>query len=342
MSRAATLDPGRVLCVAPHWVGDSLFFLPAVDALKRRFPQAGFGLLAKAGIASLHKDSGRFDRVHALPPGAGRLERWRAHWALRSQGYGLAVVFPDSFSSALAARLSGAAVRVGRRGEGRRWLLSWGFALPARDRRRHVVDEYLDLALACGAAYDDAGRVPRLSPPSAGVEESQRLFREQGLGGGLLVGLCPTSAYGPAKEWPAAHWVALAQKLRERRFGVAFFCAPNEMERVAPLAREAGGLPVLTPGLPGLAASLAACALVVANDSGPLHLAAAVGARALGLYGPVSPRWSAPLSPRAEALSLEIECSPCHAKVCPLGHHRCLQDLGVERVLEAFDQVMKR
>ena len=335
------LDPGRVLCVAPHWVGDSLFFLPAVDALRRRFPRAGFGLLAKAGIAALHKDSGRFDRLHALAPGAGRLERFRAHWALRAEGYGLAVVFPDSFSSALAAVLSGAPVRVGRRGEGRGALLSWGYALPQRDRSRHVVDEYLDLALACGAEADPGSRVPRLTPPAAGLEERQRLFREQGLGAGLLVGLCPTSAYGPAKEWPAEHWAGLARRLKERRFSVALFCAPNELERLAPLAREAGA-PLLAPSLPGLAACLAACEMVVANDSGPLHLAAAVGARALGLYGPVSPRWSAPLSPRAEALSLELGCSPCHAKVCPLGHHRCLVDLSVERVLEAFDRGMKR
>ena len=336
------LKPGRVLCIAPNWVGDSLFFLPAVDALKRRFPDAGFGLLAKAGIAALHKDSGRFDRVHVLKPGAGRLERFRQHWALRQDGYDLAVVFPDSFSSALAAFLSGAKLRVGRSGEGRSFLLSGGYVLPPRDRQRHVVDEYLDLALACAGHSDPAGRAPRLAPPAAGVEERQRLFRENGLGNGLLVGLCPTSAYGPAKEWPAAHWVALARALVERRYSVAFFCAPNEMERMAPLAREAGGLPLLAPGLPGLAACLQACEVVVANDSGPLHLAAAVGARAVGLYGPVSPRWSAPLSARAESVYLGLECSPCHAKVCPLGHHRCLQDLSVEKVLETFDQVLKR
>jgi len=162
------------------------------------------------------------------------------------------------------------------------------------------------------------------------------------LGTGLLVGLCPTSAYGPAKEWPAGHWADLARRLVERRYSVAFFCAPNELERVGRIAGEAGGLPLLAPGLPGLAACLQACEVVVANDSGPLHLAAAVGARAVGLYGPVSPRWSAPLSARAESIYLGLDCSPCHAKVCPLGHHRCLQDLPVGQVLETLDQVLKR
>jgi heptosyltransferase-2 len=335
-------DPERVLCVAPNWVGDSVFFLPAVDALRRRFARAEFGLLAKPGIAALLKDSGRFQRIHALPPGGGRLRRLAAYWALRREAYGLAVVFPDSFSAALGAALSGSRVRAGRRDEGRSFLLTPGFTLARRTRRSHVVDEYLALAEACGAEAGAAERNPRLIPPAAGQEEGQRLFREHGLGQGLLVGLCPTSAYGPAKQWPAGHWSALAAELKRRRFTVALFCAPAERDAVRAIAEAAGGVPVLAPSLGGLAACLQACEAVVANDSGPLHLAAAVGARCLGLYGPVDPKWSGPRSPRAEALSLNLACSPCHARVCPLGHHDCLRTLGVERVLEAFEGVLKR
>jgi len=333
---------GRILCVAPNWVGDSLFFLPAVDALRRRYAGSEFGLLARPGIAALHKDSGRFQRLHSLPAGAGRAARFAAHWRLRAERYDLAVVFPDSFSSALAAFLCGARVRVGRSGEGRSLLLSPGFRLPPRTRGLHVVDEYLALAEACGAEATADERQPRLRPGAEGLQESQRLFREHGLGQGLLVGLCPTSAYGPAKEWPAERWSALALELVRRRFSVAFFCAPNELARVVPLARQAGNAPVLAPGLSGLAACLQACEAVVANDSGPLHLAAAVGTRCLGLYGPVDPRWSAPRSPRGEAIYLGLGCSPCHARACPLGHHDCLVKIDVDRVLDVFTGLMKR
>jgi heptosyltransferase-2 len=334
--------PQRILCVAPHWVGDSLFFLPAVDALKRLYPDAQIDALAKVGIASLLKDSGRFGTVHSLPPGATRLQRFAAHWGLRRQRYDLAVVFPDSFSSALAAWLSGAKRRVGRSGEGRDWLLSWGGVLPPRQRQQHVVDEYLELAERCGANAGPAERQPKLALPAVGVEERQRLFRESKFESGLRVGLCPTSAYGPAKMWPAEHWIALARQLSALRYQVAFFCAPGELEAVGPMARAAGGLPVLAPSLPGLAACLAACEAVIANDSGPLHLAAAVGTRALGLYGPVDPKWSAPRSPRAEALYHGLECSPCHARVCPLGHHNCLKGMEVAEVLTAFQGLLKR
>ncbi len=342
MSLRSELHPERVLAIAPNWAGDSLFFLPAVDALKRRYPKARFDVLAKPGIAALLKDSGRFDQVHAVTVGAGRWGRFWALWKLRDQRYDLAVVFPDSFSTALAAFLSGATIRVGRQGEGRSVFLSWGFRVAPRTRQKHVVDEYLELAAAAGAA-PDAERQPTLPVSTAGVEERQRLFRENQMEKGLLIGLCPTSAYGPAKQWPAQHWSELARELKARRFQVAFFCAPNEIEQVAPIAREAGfGLPVLTPTLPGLAACLAACEAVVANDSGPLHLAAAVGARCLGLYGPVDPKWSAPISARGDWLYAGLECSPCHARVCPLGHHKCLQDMLPEQVLNSLTGLLKR
>ena len=332
----------RVLIIAPNWVGDSLFFLPAVDALRQRYPQARFDLLAKPSIAGLLKESGRFQQVHAVPAGAGRLARFWAHWRLRDQRYDLAVVFPDSFSTAFAAFLTGATLRAGRQGEGRSLFLSWGFRLPPRQRERHVVDEYLELAVACGADPQSA-RQPVLGLSTAGVEERQRLFRENQMEKGLLIGLCPTSAFGPAKQWPAGHWSELARELRARRFQVAFFCAPNELDQVAAMAREAGpGVPVLAPSLAGLAACLASCEAVVANDSGPLHLAAAVGSRCLGLYGPVDPRWSAPVSARADWLYLGLECSPCYARVCPLGHHRCLVDLAPQRVLDSLTSLLKR
>jgi heptosyltransferase-2 len=336
------LKADRVLCVAPHWVGDSLFFLPAVDALRRRFPQASFGLLAKAGIAGLLKESGRFQRVHALPAGAGRWDRFLAHWRLRDEGYDLAVVFPDSFSSALAAFLAGASVRVGRSGEGRSFLLSRGLRLPPRTRRTHVVDEYLALVEACGASAGPEERVPTLPLSPEGMEERQRLFREHGLeGNGLLIALCPTTAYGSSKQWPLEHWGALAQELKRRRFKVALFCAPAERPDMEALARKAGA-PLLAPGLAGLAACLRSCEALVANDSGSLHLAAAVGARCLGLYGSSDPGWSGPRSPRAEALYLGLDCSPCYARTCPLGHHNCLETLSVDQALEGLMRVLKR
>ncbi len=243
-----------ILFVAPNWVGDAIFFLPAVDAARRRFPQARFGLMARPGVCALLKEGPRFQELHPVGPG-GRWARWKVQWNLRRFAYDAALVFPDSFSSALGAWLGGAKKRVGRRGQGRDVFLSAGFRLPPRDRSQHVAEEYLDLVRVLGVESETVDLRPRVILSQEGLEEKNRLFRECDVGEGLVVALCPTSAFGPSKCWPLERWTELAMQLRQERFQPVFFCAPNELSSVA---LAAGDLPVLTPSLSGLAAALAA------------------------------------------------------------------------------------
>ncbi len=332
----------RILIIAPNWVGDSLFMLPAVSSLRRRYAAARFTLLARPGICALMAGSPLFDeRVPLL--GRGRLARFAAHWALRSRRFDMALVLPPSFSSGLAARLSGARLRYGFGGQGRWLWLNRRLPAAQADRSRPVAEEYLDLARLAGAEPEPQDRQPRLPVTQEGAEEQNRLFREQGLAPGpTLIALCPTSAFGPSKRWPARHYAALARKLKELRYQPYVLAAPQEAQEARALSELAGGLPVLLPGLPGLAACLEKSAAVVANDSGPLHVAAAVGARALGLYGPVDPKWSAPQTHRASVLYRGEPCSPCHAQDCPLKHHDCLEKILPEEALAALMELLKR
>jgi heptosyltransferase-2 len=333
------LIPKKILIIAPNWVGDSVFMLPALAALKRRFSSASFTLLAKPGIASLHSASPVFERIISFKPG-GRLQRFKDHWELRAEGFDLCVVFPPSFSSAFAAWLSGSKERIGRAGEGRKFFLTQ--SLPAAQRQEHVSREYLALVGLAGAqaeAFDWQVRLP-LTPE--GNEERQQLFEREGLkSDGSLVALCPTSAYGSSKAWPPSHYAALAQRLKDEGLQPFLLCAPNEEPMVKGIAWDAHGVPVLTPGLKGLASALSQSSVVVANDSGPLHIAAAVGSRVVGLYGPVDPKWSGPLSPRARVLYRGEPCSPCHARECPLKHHDCLEKISVEEVLSAVKDLLQ-
>ncbi len=342
MSAAKPAPHGeRILCIAPRWLGDAIFSLPAVDALRRRFPGADIDVLARIEFAGLLSASGRFRAVHALRAGAGRLRRLGFHAALRREAYTLAVVFPDSFSAGLGAWLTGAPRRVGRVGDGRGPLLT--LRLPRRPPRgaRHVVDEYLALAESCGGVAEGPQRIPALDFPEAGRLESERLFQERWPQARRRIALCPTAAYGPAKRWPLEHWGALADDLKARGFDPAFFCAPHESASVAFLA-QGRSLPLLSPSLVGLAACFAACEAVVANDSGSLHLAAALGVPSLGIYGSTDVRWTGPRGPRTRALSLNLECSPCFARDCPLGHLNCLHRLTPDRVTEALLQELSR
>lgn len=342
MDFSLNLSPKSVLVMAPNWVGDSVFMLPAVAALRRRYPQARFTLLAKPGICALHAASPLFQEFIPLKGASrlARLARLSAVARLRAKRFDLCVVFPPSFSSALGAFISGARVRLGRPGQGRGWLLNLKGPLPAADRQRHVAEEYLDLVRLARAEAEPQDRMPHLVLTQSGVEEAGRLFREHDLQpGAMLVALCPTSAYGPSKMWPAENFAELARQLKEKRFQPFVLCAPNEV----PLAmKAANGIPILAPSLPGLAALLSLSAVVVANDSGPLHIAAAVGARCVGLYGPVDPKWSSPLSHKAELLYTAEPCSPCFAKICPLGHHDCMRKISVTEVLQSVQELLKR
>lgn len=330
----------NVLLIAPTWVGDSIFIAPAVKALRRAKPAARVTLFARSGICALHAANPLFDvRIERLP--GGYLTRFSQQRALKKNNYDLALVFPNSFSSALGAWLSGARQRLGRGGEGRAMLLTQ--ALPAADRQRHVADEYMDLAEALGALAHPADKQVELPLTQEGIEEANRLFREAGIAdSAALVGLCPTNAFGSSKSWPAKHWADVIRRLKEKRYKPVLFGAPSESAALREIdALAGGGTPLLFPGLPGLAAGLARVAAVVANDSGPLHIAAAVGARCLGLFGPVNPRWSAPLTLNAKNLYRGEICSPCHQKQCPLGHHDCLEKISPAEVETELDLLMK-
>lgn len=333
------LSPKSILLLAPQWVGDSVFMLPALSALKRRYPEAALTLAAKTQILALHRASPMFSDF--VNTGGTRSARFAALLDLRARNFDLCLVFPPSFSSAFGAFLSGAKLRLGRRGQGRRLFLNR--SLPEAGRQIHVADEYFELAKLAGAEPLPEDKSLRLNVTQEGAEEQNRLFREQGLQSGpQLIALCPTSAFGPSKRWQAEKFAALALKLKEQRYHPYVLGAPHEQSEVKAIAAAAGGIPVLLPGLPGLAACLAASGVAVANDSGPLHIAAAVGTRCVGIYGPVDPRWSSPLSHRSQIFYSGEACSPCFKAECPFGHHDCMKKIGVDEVYEGVLELLKR
>jgi heptosyltransferase-2 len=322
----------KILVLAPTWVGDSILMLPALSALRKGHPEAELSLLASRPICDLHAANALVDRRIAVSK-ASRGAYLRSLRSLTREAYDLALVFPDSFSSALGAWLTGSRQRIGYAAGGRSWLLSRALPLPAPGT--HSRQKYLSLAMAAGGADPGTKTLP-LPLTREGLEERKRLF------GGLhgspkkWVGLCPTSAW-PSKQWPARHFSTLAGLFKKKGWSPLLFGAAWEKTLLEKIAMDSGaGIPVLTPSLPGLAACLAQVGGVVANDSGPLHLAAAVGTPWVGLYGPVSPAWGAPHSKNGRIVYRAIECSPCRKSVCPLGHHRCLEEIQPEDVLKEF------
>jgi heptosyltransferase-2 len=248
-----------------------------------------------------------------------------------------AIVLPHSWKSALVPLFAGIPRRTGFVGEARYGVLNDARRLDEAALPR-MVDRFSLLAEPRGMARPAQAPAPRLvADPDAVAATLARL----GLtGGAQAVALCVGAEYGPAKRWPAAHFAALARALTDAGRAVWLIGGPGdapigaEVAALAPGASDLTGRTRLGEAIDLIAASSA----VVTNDSGLMHVAAALGRPLVALYGSTSPAFTPPLSDRAVILSENLECSPCFERVCPLGHFRCLNGLAPERVLAALER----
>lgn len=261
---------------------------------------------------------------------------------LRVERYTRAIVLPRSAKSALVPWFAKVPLRTGFRGELRYGLLNDVRSLDAA--LDQTVKRFVALGLARGVAP------PQSLPPSlrpqltSDAHNLERLRAVNGLRRGApLVALMPGAEYGPAKRWPAAHYGALAAELARSGADVVVLGSAKEraigdavVARAAqPAVRNLCG----TTSLVDVVDLLAAAAVAVSNDSGLLHVAAAAGAPVVAIYGSSSPSFTPPLTEAAAVVSLEVECSPCFARDCPLKHMRCLNDLAPAMVLRAVESV---
>jgi heptosyltransferase-2 len=246
----------------------------------------------------------------------------------------LAVLLPNSFEAALGAWLAGARRRVGYAGDGRTALLTDAVAPP--DGRVHQVDAYLGLLRPLGVAAP--ATAPALRVAGARRDEARRLLATAGLKAGApAVAIQLGAAFGPSKLWPPERLAALATVLEGEGIPVVFLGEPSaapllravEAARSTPVTSLVGrDHPALLPAL------LAELAVVVAPDSGPAHVAAAVGVPVVALFGPTDPRLTAPRGRAQAALWRRPPCAPCFQPRCPIDH-RCLRGIAVEEVAEA-------
>ena len=323
----------KILIVAPSWIGDSILAQPLFMRLHERQPGLQLDVLAPAWTRQLYARMGEVGRVIDNPFAHGELkllERWRLGRRLAAEDYEEAIVLPNSWKSALVPRFAGIPVRTGFLGEAR-----WGLL-----NRVHRLDETRAPQLAQRYALlaenpDEFARRPLPQPHLSSTPAQQSAARAAlGLAGDdAPIVFCPGAEYGPAKRWPAQHFAALARQL----VGPVWLVG-SDKDRAAGAEIEAlsGGAAKNLCGRTTLeqAIDLIACSRqVVANDSGLMHVAAALDRPLAALYGSSSPAYTPPLSPRATIISLNLPCSPCFQRVCPLGHFKCLTDLAPDRVL---------
>ena len=321
-------DPAT-LVVGPSWIGDMIMAQCLFKALRRQDPGRPLDVAAPAWAAPLLARMPEVRAAIELPFRHGRLDlarRLALGRSLRGR-YDRAYVLPGSFKSALLPYAAGIARRTGYRGEFRYGLLNDIRPVPAGMRRRTA---FLYQALAGGGAPET---------PSLAVDAANQaaLCRRFGLVPGGFVALMPGAEYGETKRWPAEKYAGFAAQVASRGLAVAVLGSASDqpvgerLVRSMPAALNLCGQTRLEDAVD----LLAAARLAVSNDSGLMHVAAAVGTPLVAIYGSTSPDNTPPLTARAEIVSLRLACSPCHQKVCPLGHLDCLNKLDISLVGEA-------
>lgn len=330
----------KILVLTPAWVGDAVMAQPLYRRLQQRHPEVVIDVLAPAWTAAIHGRMSEIRRVIENPFAHGQLrlrDRYRLGRKLAQEGYQQAIVLPNSLKSALIPWFAGIPCRTGWVGEMRYGLLN-----DARKLDKTALPSMLERFLALAEPPKTTVNKPLPFPILQAKPVSATVLARYGLGlEKTVVALCPGAEYGPAKRWPVAHFAAVAQQAVAAGHQVWIFGSPKDAE-FGTAIRELAPLPAVVDlcGKTTLeeAIDLLACAKVaVCNDSGLMHIAAALGVPLVALYGSSSPEFTPPLTERASIMSLNLSCSPCFERVCPLKHTDCLQQLQPAQVYQQVE-----
>lgn len=330
----------RILIVGPAWVGDMVMAQSLFRLLREREPAAVIDVVGPPWSLPLVARMPEVREGIALAVAHGELGLGRRHALgrqLRDREYDRAIVLPRSFKAALLPFFARIPVRTGFAAELRGLVLN-----DTRRLDRAALDQTVKRFLALGIPAGEP--LPEVPLPALTIDHARQsaLLAKHSLGKRPAVALMPGAAYGPAKQWPIAYFGELARLLTGADNEVWVLGSAGE-QPLGEEIRAAGGTEVHNLcGLTSLADTvdlLASTRAAVSNDSGLMHVAAAAGTHVVAIYGSSTPAFTPPLTARSSILYLDLDCSPCFERTCPLGHLNCLRNIGPATVLAAIPSV---
>lgn len=339
----------KILIIGPSWVGDMVMSQSLYITLKKQHSDAIIDVMAPAWCKPILERMPEVNQAIEMPFSHGQfslLARIKLGRSLRASQYQHAYILPNSAKSALIPFFANIPNRTGWKGEMRYGLLN--DLRPNKKSFQYMVERYVALAHPKKTMQDSTslGGLSKQPIPALFVDTHiQELTRQKYelTDQRPIVGLCPGAEFGPAKRWPDEHYAKVAEEMVQRGYQVWIFGSAKDQETTDKIHQQLS----LTAqqhshrlsGKTSLIEAvdlLASCTTVVSNDSGLMHIAAAVGCKVVALYGSTSPEYTPPLAKKVSVLHTDIECRPCFKKECQFGHLKCLTELSVERVLQVM------
>ena len=336
----------RILVRGPNWLGDAVMCEPALRGLRKLFPDAQIALLVKPAVADLFAGHPALTRVLTYDTKgrhAGLSGKWALAGQLRRQGFDLAVLFQNAFEAAFLTFLAGVPRRYGYATDGRSLLLSDPVAAPDQRTLVHQVRYYWDLLKPLGLTGDPSAPELVVFP-----EEEQAMAGRFAQGGltatDVVVGINPGSTYGGAKRWLPERFAEVTERLcrtiresREQQVSVVIFGAKGEERLGREIAARLSSRSLVLSGattIRELMAALKRCAMLLTNDTGPMHIASAFQVPIVAIFGPTDWRATSPFGSAHVIVRQPVDCAPCLLRECPIDH-RCMTRVSVDQVYDA-------
>ena len=345
--------PG-ILIIAPNWIGDAVMTQPLLANIKALHPDLTIDVLASTWVAPIYRACSEVREVIEAP-----FEHKQLQWGLRKQiakqveskKYQACFVLPNSFKSALIPWLANIPLRIGYRGEMRFGLLNVVLDNPSKVNRPPMLEHYLALSTLLNDDEVIEGQpsvsnemAPRLNVSKNAMQSVERKLQNANINLGSIYVMCPGAEYGPSKRWPTEHFASLATQLVSNNPNNHIILLGSQSDQIlgaeiASLAKQNSHIHDWcgNTSLDEAIALIGISKAVISNDSGLMHIAAALQTPQVAIFGSSDPAHTPPLSEKAKVIWLNLPCSPCHKKECPLGHLKCLKDILPEQVLTTLN-----
>jgi heptosyltransferase-2 len=336
----------KLLIRSTNWIGDAVMTTPAVRAIREGFPNAHISLLAKPWVAPVFENSEHVDRL-LIYDGEGRHKgffgKFRLARDLGKYQFDAVILLQNAFEAAFISFLAGIPLRIGYSRDARRLLLTHAVPCTNEIKTKHQTEYYLNILREIGIVIDNRDLYLNLNQRDR--FRAEKILLKQHLSSDeRIIGINPGATYGPAKQWPVDRYARLAERIQAfSKARVIIFGGPGDKRLGRNISGKMRHQPVDLSGETSLGEAMALierCELFITNDSGLMHVAAALNVPLVAVFGSTNPVATGPLGPNSKVVQAAVPCSPCLSSECPEGHLKCMDQIDVDRVFDVVKEML--